>query len=55
MAGWFEVVSVDIMGGAAGRRMEGDGSRPLTRRDGRARVRVCMMYYFRENRLAVSM
>jgi hypothetical protein len=32
-------------GGGGGVRREGEASRPLSVREGRARVRVCVMYY----------
>ena len=39
------VAFAEAVTAAEGRRMEGEGSRPLRVRLGRASVRVCTMYY----------
>ncbi len=39
------VVVLEVVVGGWGVRREGEASRPLSVREGRARVRVCVMYY----------
>jgi hypothetical protein len=41
----LDVVVVEVVVGGWGVRREGEASRPLSVREGRARVRVCVMYY----------